>query len=288
MTKFSNDDINHNDIASHLSPLMTVLQDGEYREIRLIKPMDGRKYCGTLGYYRSVEEIMSDIGKTITLRAPQTKSLSASETEGTVLDSNTYVSANAVKHKDWGQASNPDVLRRTIFLIDIDPERDGMCPSTPSEMEASMKKHDEVLEFLQSDCGLLDDQRISMMSGNGTAIQIFIDLQNDHGNKERIKAILSYLTERFSDDGVHIDTTVCDGPRIMRVSGFPNIKGEETEGRKYRLARLLHAPQNPVIYDLAHIEKNIPVKNESLLNNTIKKSKTPLTKTMKSKKALRG
>lgn len=58
------------------------------------------------------------------------------------------------------------------------------------------------------------------------------------------------LAERFNDAVTHIDTTVCNAARIMRIPGTLNAKGDNTPERPHRPARLLSVPEDRVTVDV--------------------------------------
>jgi hypothetical protein len=79
-------------------------------------------------------------------------------------------------------------------------------------------------------------------SGNGAQMTYRIDLPTDDGGL--VSRVLSALSV-MSDDQVKLDVTVCNPARIWRLPGTMNRKGDSTETRPHRPARLVAIPAKP-------------------------------------------
>jgi len=131
-------------------------------------------------------------------------------------------------------SSDEDVAERRWLLTDCDPIRPADTPSTDAEKKAAF----EVLSCVVLWCKkqgwpapLLGD------SGNGWHALWRIDLPaDDDGLVERV---LAALAARFDKAAAKVDTRVFDPPRICRLYGTLNRKGEESPERPYRYSRLL-------------------------------------------------
>ena len=77
-----------------------------------------------------------------------------------------------------------------------------------------------------------------MMSGNGFHLYFPLD---DLPNTETalVKGTLKELSRRFDSKTVKIDTSVFNASRVTKVPGTIMRKGEASEGRPYRMAKLL-------------------------------------------------
>src|SRR6266511_767841 len=79
-------------------------------------------------------------------------------------------------------------------------------------------------------------------SGNGAYALCRIDLPNDEASRELVRRCLEALAFRFDDQAVHVDGTMFNAARIIRVPGTRNAKGDSTPDRPHRVARLLEVP----------------------------------------------
>ncbi len=81
-------------------------------------------------------------------------------------------------------------------------------------------------------------------SGNGAHLLYRIDLPaNDDG---LVKRVLEGLAFRFDDAEVRVDTTTHNPARIWKLYGTLAAKGDDTDERPHRLARLTYVPEQLV------------------------------------------
>ena len=81
---------------------------------------------------------------------------------------------------------------------------------------------------------------IRVMSGNGHHLYYVLpEVANDDGAKHYVQSLLKSLAAEFDNDTVKIDTTVFNASRITKVVGTVARKGLESEGRPYRMARVI-------------------------------------------------
>jgi len=142
---------------------------------------------------------------------------------------------------DWAKegelAKDKDVVARHWLLIDADPVRDPHVSATDAEKRNAYDTILAVREHLRSrswtDPVLTD-------SGNGYHLLYRVDLPaNDGGLVERI---LGGLAARFDTDHVTIDLSVFNPARICKLPGTIARKGDSTETRPHRRARILEVP----------------------------------------------
>jgi hypothetical protein len=67
-------------------------------------------------------------------------------------------------------------------------------------------------------------------------------LQNDDASKDLIKRVIGALNQLFGDADLDIDETVFNAARICKLYGTFARKGDSTEDRPHRQARLQHVP----------------------------------------------
>jgi hypothetical protein len=173
-----------------------------------------------IGYFRDVEQAV--------------KAIKALEKENPVaifctlnpVDSATAAkSAGKMKRCGTGEAvDNSAILRRQILLIDIDPVRPSGVSSTNAEMNLSLEKANLIADYLQR-LGWPDPLRT--MSGNGAGLLYRIEEANSEEADQLISSCLESLDQQFSDDHVHVDTSVSDAKRLTKIAGTWARKGSD-------------------------------------------------------------
>lgn len=143
-----------------------------------------------------------------------------------------------------GATKDVDIAKRRWILIDFDPERQTGTGATDAERAAAFMRADVVAGWL-SEQGFPDPVRAD--SGNGCHLYYRVDLPNDAESTGLVKAFLEGLSARFSDDAVSVDTTVSNAARIVRIPGTINRKGDATDERPHRMARIVIVPPEIVI-----------------------------------------
>ena len=182
---------------------------------------------------------------------------------------NVYTPLNPIKHDFCGKAvKDSDILSRRLLLIDVDRVADTKQPATVEDMNSAENLAENVAAFL-AEKGWPNPAR--MMSGNGFHLYFPLD---DLPNTEKVTALvrgtLKELSRRFDTNTVRIDTSVFNASRITKVPGTIMRKGEATEGRPYRMAKLLSEFANTRVTESMLAEIVAP--GETTLNAP---SKTP-------------
>lgn len=187
------------------------------------------------------------------IKAPTTKHFRASDLGGinlckaafenealrlNALGYNTYIVMNPINPDFRGKAvEDKDIMYRDLLLIDIDRAQKAKEPATDQEIEASKQLADSVVAYLASE-GWPDPIRV--MSGNGHHLYYVLpEMANDVLSKEYAQHLLKCLAAEFDNEIVKIDTTVFNASRITKVVGTVARKGLESEGRPYRMARII-------------------------------------------------
>src|SRR5262249_59854685 len=131
-------------------------------------------------------------------------------------------------------AGEQDVLERRWLLLDFDPVRPADTASTKAEKQAARRVMETCIRWLSKDQGwpppLLGD------SGNGWHALYRVDLPA--ADRGLVQRALAALAARFNTPEARIDTSVFDAPRIARMYGSLNSKGEPTPERPHRRSRL--------------------------------------------------
>lgn len=163
--------------------------------------------------------------------------------------------------------SDPDIERRRWVMIDLDPERPAGIGSTDDEHAAALAMADKISAYLDEQ-GWPAPAR--MDSGNGAYLLYPIDLPNDDPSRELIKRLLERLAERFNDGAVKVDTSVHNAARIVRVPGTVNAKGDGTDDRPHRRARLFQVPDHGQVVELEQLQAVAEVKPEATGSDRLK------------------
>jgi len=133
--------------------------------------------------------------------------------------------------------ADADILRRRWLLIDCDAVRPSGISSNDSEHVTALEKAREIRAGL-AQLGWPDP--ILCDSGNGAQLMYRINLPaQDDGLVQRCLVEIA----KASDDHVKVDLTVHNPARIWRLPGTMNCKGDSTDARPHRQARLLEVPE---------------------------------------------
>jgi hypothetical protein len=161
-----------------------------------------------------------------------------------------YVTVNPVKPELLNRAVNrvrpagrepttadSDIIRRRWLLIDCDAKRASGIPSSDAEHDLAYAKAEEIRAgFASMGWG----EPIVTDSGNGAQLMYRIDLPADDNGL--VQEVLQNVAA-VSSDAVDIDITVHNPARIWRLPGTMNCKGDSTESRPHRMAKILSQPE---------------------------------------------
>jgi len=133
--------------------------------------------------------------------------------------------------------SDRDIHSRRWLLIDADPVRPTGISSTDKEHAEAIARCREVRGYLLSQGW---PKPIIADSSNGAHLLYRIDLPtHDNGLVERRLHAIAF---RFSDHCVDIDRRVFNPARLLKLYGTIAAKGDHTQDRPHRLAKLLDTP----------------------------------------------
>lgn len=147
--------------------------------------------------------------------------------------------SNRIKAADRKNASTSDrdVERRTALLIDGDPVRPADISATDGEHAAALARIAEIRWFL-SELGW--PAPITADSGNGGHLVYRVELPAEDGGL--VKDFLNALADAFDDERVHVDRTVFNAARIVKLWGTAARKGDSTADRPHRMSKILEVP----------------------------------------------
>ncbi|MBP7675750.1 MAG: DUF3987 domain-containing protein [Thermoanaerobaculia bacterium] len=139
--------------------------------------------------------------------------------------------------KKGGSASDVDVPRRRLIVLDFDPVRPAGISSTDDEKAAAQVLAHRVRLYLS---GIGWPEPIVADSGNGWHLLYAVDLPGADGGL--VKACLEALAARFDSDETKVDTTVFNPARITKLYGTLARKGDDTPERPHRMSRIIEVP----------------------------------------------
>jgi hypothetical protein len=140
-----------------------------------------------------------------------------------------------------GLTNDDHITKRHVLPLDIDPYRreDGFQLS--SAMSTTKEEKRAGLAVVKAICKFLHERKwplpLIVDSGNGFYLLYRIDLpREDDGLVERC---LKVLASRFNNEAVHIDESVYNPSRILKIPGTMACKGGDTPERPHRVSSLL-------------------------------------------------
>jgi hypothetical protein len=131
------------------------------------------------------------------------------------------------------------IVRRRLFLVDVDPVRDAKISASDAEKALALAAAVQVRDHLH---GLGWPGPVRGDTGNGAALFYAVDLPNDDASRVLIERCLQALAARFDSDRVKIDQSVFNAARICKVPGTWARKGDDISERPHRPSRLLEVP----------------------------------------------
>ena len=209
-----------------------LFQEGDVAELRILKAGEYKKTIS--GYFNNPEALIAAVkgwdgkapGVYITLNPVNPALLSRSVNRVTIGAEQTTADA--------------DVTRRRWILADFDAERPAGISSTDAEHDAALCRARACCELLNRAHGIAS---VLADSGNGAHVLLPVDLPNDADSLALVKGVLAALASRFNDAVIHVDQSVSNAARICKLYGTQARKGDPTQERPHRYARLLDVPE---------------------------------------------
>lgn len=160
----------------------------------------------------------------------------------------------------WSVTKDKDISAFRFIHVDLDPERETNTQATAEEMKHAEDLMYQIKDYL-SEQGF--SEPILSFSGNGYNLDYKVDLPNTKENSQLIRAVLTALSAKFSNQYVKVDTTTYNAARIIKLYGCWSCKGENTPERPYRQSKILSVPDTVSITDKGFIEKFLTVEAQS-------------------------
>lgn len=223
--------------------LSVLCEEGQTVEIRA-KGRDGSVFSG---YGQDIDEL-----------AQQVDLLDTTDTTGIYLTLNPVNPALMARRSRVGKVrstdpltSDADIVRRRWLPVDLDPVRPAGVSSTEEEKAAAQRKAGLVIAYLT---GLGWPAPVVADSGNGYHVLYQIDLPNDEPARDLVKGCLEALAARFSDTAVSVDVKNFNAARIWKLYSTMARKGEDTQDRPHRRARILSVPDPVLVVPIELLE----------------------------------
>jgi len=137
--------------------------------------------------------------------------------------------------------SDTDIVHRRWMIVDCDPVRPAGISATDAEKKHALGKANEIREGLGS-TGWPAPAVVD--SGNGYYLLYRIGLPSDDGGL--IHRALQALAS-VNDEYTHVDTSMANASRIIRIAGTRNRKGDDTADRPWRDAVMLSESGDGVV-----------------------------------------
>ena len=147
--------------------------------------------------------------------------------------------------------TDQDIVRRHWFLVDVDPVRPAGISSTEEEHIAALELAEEIAKAKMAQ-GWPEPVRGD--SGNGAHLMWRVDEPNNDATTKLFQQALKAFEAEFATDKLSIDQTVYNAGRIWKVPGTVARKGDSTDSRPHRIARLISAPDSPQLLQRAMLE----------------------------------
>jgi len=137
--------------------------------------------------------------------------------------------------------TDAQIIAREWLFVDIDAAK-GLSDiaATDEQHEAALLRATEIKTSLMVEWNW--PAPIVVDSGNGAYLLFRIALENNDANTGLIERVLKALAAKFDNDKARIDTGVFNPSRIARIPGTLNRKGDNTESRPHRRARVIESP----------------------------------------------
>jgi len=135
-----------------------------------------------------------------------------------------------------------DITSIRYLPVDIDAERPAGISATHTEHETALAAARSIRDYLVQNIGVPANAVILGDSGNGAHIMVRCDMPPGDASRDIINRCLKGLAAKFDTDDVHVDTSVGNQARIWKLPGTWARKGDSTEDRPHRQARLIEVP----------------------------------------------
>ena len=218
-------------------PLFEILfQPGEAIEVRVVAP-----WCGS-GFFDNANDLGAALSELDGLK-PEAVYCSLNPVTAEAFER----SPNQFQRARRGvklACSGADISRRAWILIDFDPiRRDPVLgtkvSSTDAEKNLALTKMRLVRDYLLSEGA---PPMVEADSGNGVHLLLPCDLPADKDSGRLVRGCLEFLSAKFTDAEVKVDTVNWNADRITKAYGTMTRKGPDTPERPHRRSGIISVP----------------------------------------------
>jgi hypothetical protein len=209
----------------HMLRYVSLYADDELLNLTIL---NGGRKCGPVasGYYRNREQFYLDA---LSLNGYGNVHINLHK-----IHPDLYGRA-ADRYEPWSKQryTGAEVIWRPRLCIDLDPVRIPGINSTDDELLAAFDLAPQIADYVETEFG---ETPLIITSGNGVQMIVKIDEPPESKLPEQF---LKHLDERFSNERVEVDTSCHDLPRIVRLPGCLNCKGDDIPERPRRYSLLM-------------------------------------------------
>jgi putative DNA primase/helicase len=223
--------------------IKVLIEPGAVFEIRILEPKSANRYRPRVisGYFDN-PSLVADALRRLQLVGSKGVYITLNPVDPSLLARSHNRFSES---KDGASTADKHILRRRWLLVDCDPQRHAGISASDDEKELARLKAVTIQEGLREEGW---PEPVVADSGNGYHLLYRLELPAD---SELVKSCLEFLSGQFSDDSVHIDTSVFNPARIVKLYGTRAEKGDNCPdlGRTHRMSALLSVPDSiePVV-----------------------------------------
>lgn len=147
-----------------------------------------------------------------------------------------------------GTTRDEDIAERVYLLVDVDPVRAPGCEKMGATLAETMAAA-ELADKVKADLTEFFGRPLVVDSGNGFHLYFRLPAPEPGGpilddDNDAITTILRLLADRYDNEHAKIDTTVRNASRVMKLPGTWTRKGDATDDRPHRIAKILEVPND--------------------------------------------
>ncbi|MCR4755152.1 MAG: hypothetical protein K5868_06420 [Lachnospiraceae bacterium] len=131
--------------------------------------------------------------------------------------------------------SDNDIVMYKYIPIDLDPVRPTGISSTEEELNGAYELSTQIEAYMKEQ-GFKN--HIRAFSGNGYHLLYPCKIENNEEGRDKVRNYLNRLDELFSNDDCHVDTTLFNPARVIKLYGTLAQKGRDTEQRPHRMSEI--------------------------------------------------
>lgn len=156
---------------------------------------------------------------------------------------------NMPKFKSYLSTRDEDIARVSHVAIDIDSVHPKGVSATTAEKAYTVTAADQIEEYL-GEHGWPSPIRVD--TGNG--IHLIFHAEPGFDAMDWM-LMLRFLADKFDSPHVTIDRAVWNPSRVMRLPGCFNRKGEPSEERPHRIAKVISYPESTELLGIGKVRK---------------------------------